>query len=259
MSSQSRSESGQGWGCRWERDLECEGGASRRSLGLGCTRMGRGKSLVPTMGQRAPWDSPGTAGASLQPGKGDGGFSPPQRWGRRAAVPGVTPAEERAPFATAMPRALLQKPQGNGMSGLSWPAAQRVGEPQALPPSLTPPGVAWQGGDAGTLGQQRLAEGLAEPITPRAALPRRREPQITAQQAEPGSAPGLAWADTGPKGRPRARLSPADRPPAPLHPTFTPHALDKQLASLRPWRSPRRAFPRLSHRFGGSLGGKTPP
>lgn len=133
------------------------------------------------------------------------------------------------------------------------------GRAPGAPSIPDPPGVAWQGGDAGTLGQQRLAEGLAEPITPRAALPRRREPQITARQAEPGSAPGLAWADTGPKGRPRARLSPADRPPAPLHPTLPPHALDKQLASLRPWRSPRRAFPRLSHRFGGSLGGKTPP
>lgn len=63
--------------------------------------------------EQPPRDTPSTAASSWQPGKGHGGFSPPQLWGGHAAMPGVTPAEEGAPFAAAMPRALLQKPQGN--------------------------------------------------------------------------------------------------------------------------------------------------
>lgn len=80
------------------------------------------------------------------------------------------------------------------MSGCSRPAAQQVGEPWG----------AWQGGDAGTphWGVGGLARGRAELITlpPRAALLEQRELQIKVLWAEWGSAPGLAWADTSPKG-----------------------------------------------------------
>lgn len=173
------------------------GETSREHLGLGCTGTGNGNSLV-SWGKEPLGTAPVllVPPGSLEKGHGVGGLQAALVLGQACSC---------AWGDTGQGRSLVCCSRARGF------AAETLGElnVRLLQASSTAGGRAL-GGLAGwgrrdpSLGGRGPCQGMGRadntPPPPWAALLEQREPQIKVLWAEWGSAPGLAWADTSPKG-----------------------------------------------------------